>query len=156
VPDLSVILVVEDREDDILLIQKAFDKAGVANPVHFVRSGDEALAYLSGEWKYANRAEYPLPVLVLLDLKLPGMDGFEVLAWIRRQEGLRALPVVVLTSSMALSDVNRAYQLGANSFFVKELEFQNSVELSRLLQNYWLAKARTPQTSRPNPKPDTA
>src|SRR5437660_10715035 len=93
---------------------------------------------------------------VLLDLKLPGMDGFEVLSWIRRQEGLRALPVVVLTSSTDLSDVNRAYQFGANSFFVKELEFQNSVELSRLLQNYWLAKVRTPQTSRPNPKPDAA
>ena len=155
-PDISVILVVEDREDDILLIQKAFEKAGVQNPVYFVRNGDEALAYLSGEWKYANRAEYPLPVLVLLDLKLPGMDGFEVLAWIRRQEGLRALPVVVLTSSMALSDVNRAYQLGANSFFVKEIEFQNSVELSRLLQNYWLFKVRTPQTSRPDRKPDAA
>jgi CheY-like chemotaxis protein len=154
VSDTSVILVVEDREDDILLIQKAFEKAAVQNPVHFVRSGDEAVAYLSGQWKYSNRAEYPLPVLVLLDLKLLGMDGFEVLAWIRRQEGLRALPVVVLTSSMALSDVNRAYQLGANSFFVKELEFQNSVELSRLLQNYWLAKVRTPHTSRPNPKPD--
>jgi len=153
VPDISVILVVEDREDDILLIQKAFEKAAVQNPVHFVRSGDEAVAYLSGEWKYANRAEYPLPVLVLLDLKLPGMDGFEVLAWIRRQDGLRALPVIVLTSSRDLSDVNRAYQLGANSFFVKELEFQDSVELSRLLQNYWLSKVRTPQTSRPDRKP---
>jgi len=156
VSDTSVILVVEDREDDILLIQKAFERAGLQNPAHFVRSGDEAVAYLSGEWKYRNRAEYPLPVLVLLDLKLPGMDGFEVLAWIRRQEGLRATPVVVLTSSSALSDVNRAYQLGANSFFVKELEFENSVELSRLLQNYWLAKVRTPQTSRPNRKPDPA
>jgi CheY-like chemotaxis protein len=156
VADVPVILVVEDREDDILLIRKAFERAGVANPVHFVRSGDEAVAYLSGEWKYRNRAEFPLPTLVLLDLKLPGMDGFEVLSWIRRQEGLRALPVIVLTSSTDLSDVNRAYQLGANSFFAKELEFQNSVELSRLLQNYWLAKVRTPHTSRPNPKPDAA
>jgi CheY-like chemotaxis protein len=154
--DIPVILVVEDREDDILLIRKAFEKAAVLNPVHFVRSGDEALAYLSGEWKYANRAEFPLPILVLLDLKLPGMDGFEVLSWIRHQEGLRALPVIVLTSSMALSDVNRAYQLGANSFFVKEIEFQNSVELSRLLQNYWLVKVRTPQTSRPKPTPNVA
>jgi CheY-like chemotaxis protein len=156
VPDVSLILVVEDREDDILLIRKAFEKTGVANPVHFVRSGDEAVAYLSGEWKYINRVEYPLPVLVLLDLKLPGMDGFEVLTWIRRQEELRALPVVVLTSSTALSDVNRAYRLGANSFFVKELEFQDSVDLSRLLQNYWLAKVRTPQISRPERKPDAA
>jgi CheY-like chemotaxis protein len=153
VSDTSLILVVEDREDDILLIRKAFQRAGLQNPIHFVRSGDEAVAYLAGEWKYANRAEYPLPVLVLLDLKLPGMDGFEVLAWIRQQHGLRALPVVVLTSSSDLSDVNRAYQLGANSFFVKELEFRDTVELSRLLQNYWLAKVRTPQTSREHPKP---
>ena len=152
--DIPVILVVEDREDDILLIRKSFERAGVANPLHFVRTGDEALAYLSGESKYANRAEFPLPTLVLLDLKLPGMDGFEVLAWIRQQEGLRALPVIVLTSSTQLSDVNRAYQLGASSFFVKEIEFQNSVELSRLLQNYWLIKVRTPQTSRPERKPD--
>ena len=154
--DVPVILVVEDREDDILLIRKSFERAGVANPVHYVRSGDEALAYLLGEWKYANRAEFPLPTLVLLDLKLPGMDGFEVLAWIRQQEGLRALPVIVLTSSTQLSDVNRAYQLGASSFFVKEIEFQNLVELSRLLQNYWLVKVRTPQTSRPERKPDAA
>jgi len=156
VADVPVILVVEDREDDILLIRKAFEKGGVANPLHFVRTGDEAVAYLSGERKYANRAEFPLPILVLLDLKLPGMDGFEVLSWIRHQEGLRALPIIVLTSSTQLSDVNRAYQLGANSFFVKEIEFQNSVELSRLLQNYWLIKVRTPQTSRPERKPDIA
>ena len=154
--DVPVILVVEDREDDILLIRKSFERAGVANPLHFVRTGDEAVAYLSGEQKYSNRAEFPLPILVLLDLKLPGMDGFDVLAWIRRQDGLRALPVIVLTSSTELSDVNRAYQLGASSFFVKEIEFQNSVELSRLLQNYWLIKVRTPHTSRPERKPDAA
>src|SRR5205814_846191 len=98
-PETGVILIVEDRDDDILLMRKAFHKASMNNPIHVVRDGEEALAYLSGKNKYANRAEYPLPVLVLLDLKLPGMDGFEVLSWIRRQEGIRGLPVVVLTSS---------------------------------------------------------
>ena len=155
-PDISVILVVEDREDDILLMRKAFQKASLTNPIHIVRDGEEAIAYLIGEGKYANRDEFPLPVLVLLDLKLPRRDGFEVLSWIRRQPGLRSLPVVVLTSSNEMRDVNRAYQLGANSFFVKELDFLGTVDLGKLLHTYWLKKSLTPQTSRPERKPDAA
>ena len=85
---------------------------------------------------------------MLLDLKMPGMDGFEVLTWIRQQDGIRGLPVVVLTSSSEMVDVNRAYELGANSFFVKEIDFQGTVDLSKLLQKYWLTTVRTPQTSR--------
>jgi CheY-like chemotaxis protein len=154
VGDTSVILVVDDREDDILLIRKAFEKAGVPNPVQYLGGGQEAIDYLSGEGKYANRAEYPLPVLVILDLKMPGTDGFDVLTWIRQQEGIRGLPVVVLTSSNELADVNRAYQLGANSFFVKELDFNGTVDLSKLFQKYWLTKARTPQNSRQHRKPN--
>ena len=149
---ISVILIVEDRGDDILLIQRAFQKATVTNPVQVVRTGEEALAYLSGEGSYSNRAEYPLPALVLLDLKLPGIDGFEVLSWIRSQPGTRGLPVVVLTSSNEMSDVNRAYKLGANSFFVKELDFQGTVDFSKLLQNYWLTKTMLPESSRERPK----
>jgi len=152
--DVSVILLVEDRADDILLILRAFQKAGLTNPVQVVRNGEEAIAYLSGEGKFRNRAEYPLPILVLLDLKLPGIDGFEVLTWTRQQEGIRGIPIVVLTSSNQLKDVNRAYSLGASSFFVKEIDFQGTVDFSKLLQQYWLKTARTPQTSRPEPKPD--
>jgi CheY-like chemotaxis protein len=151
VSDTSVILVVEDREDDILLIRRAFEWASVPNPTQVVRDG-EAIAYLIGEGKYANRDEYPLPILVLLDLKLPRKDGFEVLSWIRRQPGIRSIPVVVLTSSNQIRDVNRAYQLGANSFFVKELDFQGTVDLSKLLQSYWLKKTLTPEASRPERK----
>ena len=150
--DTAVILIVEDREDDVLLMRKSFEKAGLPNPIKIVRDGEEALAYLSGEGKYASRDEYPLPSLILLDLKLPRMDGFEVITWIRKQEGIRAIPVVVLTSSSQLRDVNRAYELGANSFFVKELDFQNSVDLTRLLERYWLQKAAQPETSRPDRK----
>ena len=139
---------VEDREDDILLMRKAFAKASLKNPLQIVRDGEEAIAYLSGIGKYSNRAEYPLPILVLLDLKLPGMDGFEVLSWIRAQEGIRGLPVVVLTSSSQLADINRAYDLGANSFFVKEFDFQHFVDLIALLERYWIKTARAPQTSR--------
>jgi len=149
VSDTAIILIVEDREDDILLIRKAFARASLTNPIQIARDGEEAIAYLTGEGKYANRAEYPLPILVLLDLKLPGVDGFEVLSWIRQQSGIRGLPVIVLTSSTEIRDVNRAYTLGANSFFVKELDFQDSVALGKLLQNYWLKKTLTPQTTRP-------
>src|SRR5258705_8683596 len=115
-PDQAVILLAEDREDDIALIRKAFARAYVLNPLQVVRDGEEAIAYLSGEGKYSNRAEYPLPDLLLLDLKMPRIDGFEVLKWIREQPGLSALRVVVLTSSEDIRDVNVAYRLGANSF----------------------------------------
>lgn len=154
--DTAVILIVEDREDDIHIMRKAFERASLANPIQIVRDGEEAIAYLTGDGKYSNRAEYPLPALVLLDLKLPRVDGFEVLSWIRRQPGIRGLPVVVLTSSKDLADVNRAYQLGANSFFVKELDFQGTVDLAKLLETYWLKKTLTPETRRADPRPRSA
>jgi CheY-like chemotaxis protein len=143
---------VEDVEDDVILMLRAFQKASMTNPIQIVRTGEEALAYLSGEGKYASREEYPLPDLVLLDLTLPGMDGFEVLTWIRQEDSLRSLPVVVLTSSSRIRDVNRAYSLGANSFFVKELDFGQAVDLSLLLRQYWMEKARKPEVSRPVPR----
>jgi len=154
-PETGVILVVEDREDDILLLRKALSLASVRNPLHFVRTGEEALSYLSGESRYARRDEFPLPLLILLDLKLPGMSGFELLAWIRQQDGLRGLPVVVLTSSDQLYDVNRAYDLGANSFFVKEFDFNDFVNLAKLLERYWLKTAKTPESSRDVPRRDS-
>jgi CheY-like chemotaxis protein len=137
--DDRLILLVEDREDDILLIQKAFAKAGISNPVHVVRDGEEAITYLSGEG--------PLPWLVLLDLKMPRKDGFEVLKWIRNVSGLRSVVVVVLTSSERVQDVNEAYQLGANSFLIKPLEFANTVGLAELLQRYWLMHNLFPRTT---------
>jgi CheY-like chemotaxis protein len=151
-PDSGVILIVEDREDDIVLIRKAFEKASLTNPVQVARDGEEAVAYLGAEGKYANRAEYPLPVIVLLDLKLPRIDGFEVLSWIRQQEGIQGLPVIVLTSSTQIQDVNRAYALGANSFFVKDIDFEQIVNLSTLIRHYWLQKAIKPETYRPDRK----
>jgi CheY-like chemotaxis protein len=140
---------VEDVQDDVTLMLRAFQRASMTNPIQIVPTGEEALAYLRGEGKFASREEYPLPDLVLLDLTLPGIDGFEVLTWIRQDDSLRSLPVVVLTSSSRIRDVNRAYSLGANSFFVKELDFQQAVDLSALLRQYWFEKARKPEVSRP-------
>lgn len=145
----QVFLMVEDREDDILLIRRAFDKAGIRNPLHVVRSGEEAMNYLQGIGKFSKRAEYPLPAILLLDLKMPGIDGFEVLRWIRSQPTLSTLRVLVLTSSTDIRDVNQAYALGANSFMVKPMDFENTTELARAIMDYWLARTAEPQISRP-------
>jgi CheY-like chemotaxis protein len=148
-PDRAVILLAEDREDDILLIRRAFAQAYVNNPLHVVRDGAEAIEYLGGEGKYANRAEFPLPDLMLLDLKMPRLDGFEVLEWLQSQPELSTLRVVVLTSSDHLRDVNLAYKLGANSFMVKPMDFEDVVHMSKFLTVYWLDLSKTPESSRP-------
>jgi CheY-like chemotaxis protein len=147
--DQAVILVVEDQEDDIFLIRKAFKNAGVANPLHVVRDGQEAVEYLSGEGEYANRDEHPLPELVLMDLKMPRMDGFQVLQWLRQQPGLSDIPVVVLTSSDQVREINTAYALGANSFLVKPGDFEDYKNLAGILQTYWLKTVKRPESSRP-------
>jgi CheY-like chemotaxis protein len=146
----AVILLAEDEEDYVLLIRRAFSKANIPNPLHVVWNGQEAIAYLKGEGKYANRDEYPLPDLLLLDLKMPRVNGFEVLKWIREQPGLAPLRVLVLTSSDQIRDVNEAYKLGANSFLVKPLDFQDFTQLSRLIQDFWLKASKTPEVFRPS------
>ena len=147
--DEAVILVVEDREDDILIIRKAFKEARLLNPLHVVRNGEEAIDYLRGTGKYWNREEYPLPDLVLLDLKMPRIDGFEVLRWVRQQPTLKAIRIIVLTSSDRINDVTLAYQLGANSFLVKPLSFPDFVQTSKVLKGYWLWMSEQPEVSRP-------
>jgi CheY-like chemotaxis protein len=148
-PERAVILLAENSEDDIVLVLGAFKRANILNPIHVTRSGEEAIEYLSGVGKYSNRAEYPLPELLLLDLKMPGLDGFDVTRWIRQQPSLNALRIVVLTASDHIRDVNQAYQLGANSFMVKPMEFENYIELSKSIHDYWLLKSKAPETTRP-------
>ncbi len=150
-PDSAVILLVEDNPDDVVLIRRAFQKARLLNPLHVVMSGEEAIEYLSGGGRYEARTEYPLPNLVLLDIKMPRVNGFEVLKWIRRQPGLRALRVVMLTSSDEIRDVNTAYQLGANSFLVKPVDFERLVEIFQALSGYWLWMDRAPDAFRAPP-----
>jgi CheY-like chemotaxis protein len=149
----GLILVVDDREDDILMLKRAFTKAKVLNPIQVARSGEEAIAYLKGEGRFANRTEFPLPHLLLLDLKMPGLDGFDVIRWVKSQPELKALRIVVLTSSDAIIDVNLAYQLGANSFLVKPVEFQKFVEVSQAIHGYWLWLSKAPQVERPSTRP---
>ena len=135
---LYTILLVEDDSNDVLLIQRAFRKSDVANPIQVVGDGEEAIAYLSGRGPYADRERYPLPVLLLLDLKLPRKSGFEVLEWLRQQPGLKRLPVAVLTSSAETPDINRAYDLGANSYLVKPVRFEGLLRMVQTLNLYWL------------------
>ena len=130
---LPLILLVEDNQDDILLIRRAFERAGIGQQIQSVTSGVDAIAYLRGDPPYEDRGKHPIPGLVLLDIKMPVMDGFEVLQWIRGQWELSHVCVVMLTSSDEIRDVNRAYKLGADSFLVKPLDFENAAELSRSL-----------------------
>jgi CheY-like chemotaxis protein len=132
------VLLVEDNIDDVVLIERAFDKARIANPLRSVGDGDEAVAYLAGQGAYSDRHAHPLPVLLLLDLKLPRRGGLEVLAWLRREPSLRRLPVVVLTSSREGADVNRAYELGVNSYLVKPVAFDALLDMMETLNLYWL------------------
>jgi len=130
-PEGPVILLAEDLEDDILLIQRSFSESFPSNQVHIVRDGEEAIEYLQGEGRYFDREKYPLPDVLMLDLKMPKMDGLSVLRWIRQQTNLKALRIVVLTSSQDIRDANAAYRLGASSFLVKPLDFQSSSDLHR-------------------------
>ena len=137
--DQPVILLVEDLVDDIVMIRHALKNAHIENPVQVARDGEEAVEYLKGEGKYTDRKEYPLPVLVLLDLGMPRLDGFDVLRWIRQQPHFHRLRVVVLTDSMDTQDTQAAYQLGADSFLVKPTDFQESVRLMVTMAGQWLA-----------------
>jgi CheY-like chemotaxis protein len=142
-------MLVEDDENDITLIRRAFAQANVLNPLMVLKNAEEANAYFLGLGPYKNRSEFPLPSLVLLDLKLPGMSGLEFLKWLREQPEFGRTRVVVLTASNLTKDVNTAYQLGANSFLVKPVDFEKFVEISAALKGYWLWLDQAPDTERP-------
>lgn len=138
------ILLAEDDQNDTLLIKRAFQKAGLGDVLKTVSDGDLAIDYLRGANQYADRGRFPLPFLLLLDLKMPSTDGFEVLQWIRSQPDLKRLLVVVLTSSNLQADVDRAYDLGANSYLVKPVEFNEMVNMIQRFEAYWTEINRFP------------
>ena len=134
----SGILLVEDDSNDVLFIQRAFRRSKLENSMQVVRDGDEAVAYLSGDGKYADRNLYPLPGMILLDLKLPRRSGLEVLEWIRNQPVLKRIPVVILTSSKENADVNTAYDIGVNSYLLKPVNYNALNEMIDTLNAFWL------------------
>ena len=141
----SAILLVEDDEADILLLRRAFRNAHIANPLIEVRDGQAAIQYLSGEGDYADRTRYPIPFLILLDLRLPKLSGFEVIAWMRDQPQLANLIVVVLTASDHVPDVTKARDLGANSYLVKPGNFEELVQMVKRIKGRWLLLDRLPE-----------
>ena len=129
----SLILLVEDDENDVFFMERAMSKAGFGLPMHVVTNGQEAIDYLSGIEKYGNRDIYPLPACIFLDLKLPFVNGFEVLEWLRAQPHLVSVGVIILTSSPEQRDRERALQLGAKAYLVKPPTPQLLVEALRLV-----------------------
>lgn len=134
----GTILLVEDDRNDVFFLRYAFEAAGIRNPVQLAIDGQQAIDYLAGHGSYADRQRFPIPCLVLLDLKLPVRMGMEVLEWIHEHEELRNLLVVVLTSSSNTDDVDRSYQLGARSYLVKPLSVDRRLAMARLIKEYWL------------------
>jgi CheY-like chemotaxis protein len=132
----DTILLADDSEDDILLTRIAFEKAGIKNPLQEVHNGDETIAYLKGEAPYNDRARFPLPIILLMDLNMPRKNGCEVLTWLRAQKGLKRLPVVILSASMRVEDVTKAFDSGANSFLLKPGSLTELVSTMKALGNW--------------------
>ena len=133
------ILLVEDNRMDVELILDAFREAKLLISIHVSPNGQEALDYLFGNGMYVDRNAYPLPNLVLLDLKLPGIDGFEVLRQAKAAPVLKRLPFIILTSSKEEGDRALSYDIGANSYLVKPVSFDGFLEVVRMIDGYWLS-----------------
>jgi CheY-like chemotaxis protein len=131
------ILLVEDNRMDVELTLDAFREARLSNTIHVASTGQAALDYLFGRGVYADRTAYPLPSLILLDLKLPGIDGHEVLRQIKSTPELKRLPVIILTSSREEGDRALSYDNGANSYLVKPVSFEGFVDVVRQIEDYW-------------------
>ena len=140
----GTILLVEDEPADARLLMRSFTRAGVLNPIKHLLRGDEALAFLEGINQYADRREHPLPILIILDLKLPGMSGLELMRWIRLQRALRRIPVLVLTGQKDDKFIEAAYDAGANSYLLKSFAEDEIDRVVNLINNYWLSLNESP------------
>jgi CheY-like chemotaxis protein len=141
---MKTLLLVEDSDDDVFLMKRAFDRANLRCSVQLANDGDKAIEYLAGHGVYADRQAFPVPALVLLDIKLPRCNGLEVLEWVRSQPEFMCLPVVMLTNSNEPEDVERAYRLGANSYLVKPIYYEQLEHTLPRLLEYWLTANVSP------------
>ncbi len=139
----NTILQVEDDPNDVFLLQHAMRKVGVANPIHVASDGQQAIDYLAGTGKFADRKIFPLPCLVLLDLKLPYVMGLNVLKWIRQQPG-PARVVLLMSASAQEGDIGTAYRLGANGFLVKPSQASKLEDVARAIKDFWLTQNTPP------------
>ncbi|MHB1306380.1 MAG: response regulator [Limisphaerales bacterium] len=134
----ATILVVDDDPNDLILIETAFRDIGVKDPIHTINGGREAIAYMMGEGRYADRTVYAYPTFITTDLKMPGADGFAVLEHLKRNPECTIIPTVVLTSSRDLDDIKKAYMLGASSYHVKPRSLEELRLQLKVLHDYWL------------------
>lgn len=134
----STILIVDDDPHDRVLIEKAFRAIGVTDPIHAIGGGQEAIAYMRGEGKYADRERYAYPTFITTDLKMPGTDGLAVLEYLKRHPDWSVVPTVVLTASRDRDDIKKAYMLGASSYHVKPSSLDELHRLLRVLHDYWM------------------
>ena len=131
------ILIVDDNPRDITLFQAALENCGLATALQVAPHAQQAIAYLRGDDGFGDRRAFPLPSIIFTDLNMPVADGFELLAWLRDHPELRQMPVVVLTTSRMDSDIRRAYALGAHSYMVKPVNFDQLEHMMRLAFDYW-------------------
>jgi CheY-like chemotaxis protein len=140
------VLLVEDDLNDIFLVKRAFKMAHIQNPLQVVTDGQEAIAYLRGEGKYADRQAHPLPKLVVMDIKMPRKSGFEVLTWIKGDNHvLRRIPVIIVSSSDNPADINHAYEQGANAYMIKPVDFRAVEHLFESITHYWGLECAKPE-----------
>jgi CheY-like chemotaxis protein len=135
--DTERILLIEDDQNDILLLRRVLNREGFGGRVQFVCNGQDGIDYLQGKAAYADRDRYPFPSFIITDLKMPRVDGFQVLQWLRDHPERAVIPTIVLSSSAQEEDVIRAYQLGANSYFLKPLDSCNLQKLVKEICRYW-------------------
>jgi CheY-like chemotaxis protein len=145
------ILLVEDEESDVFFMRQALQEVGVLNSLQIASDGQQAIDYFKGTGNFANREEFPLPYLVLLDLKLPRVMGLDVLKWIRQQPEVAAI-VVILSSSQEETDIATAYRLGANGYLVKPHDLNQLIDMAKSIKDFWL----TQNTPPPEPHEGTA
>ena len=139
------VLLVEDDLNDIFLVKRAFKRADIPNPLQVVTDGVEAIHYLQGEGKYADRHLFPLPRLLVMDIKMPRKTGFEVLEWIKGDHLLKRIPVVIVSSSDQPQDINKAYELGANAYMIKPMDFKSVENLFQTITHYWGLECAKPE-----------
>jgi CheY-like chemotaxis protein len=144
IKDFTVLLV-EDDLNDIFLVKRAFKMAHLTNPLQVVTDGEEAVHYLSGHGKYADRDAHPLPRLIVMDIAMPRMTGFDVLEWIKHDGVFRRIPIVIVSSSDRPEDINRAYELGANAYMVKPMHFRAMEHLFQSITHYWGLECAKPE-----------
>jgi CheY-like chemotaxis protein len=139
------VLLVEDDLNDIFLVKRAFKKAQIPNPLQVATDGVEAIRYLQGDGKYADRHLYPLPSLIVMDIKMPRKTGFEVLDWIKKDGILKRIPVIIVSSSDQPEDINHAYESGANAYMVKPVDFRAVETLFQSITHYWGLECAKPE-----------